>query len=57
MDEEGEESGCWWERWRSYKDERGLTCLPQVLQKINPQMPRQVDVIGKVDKIRPRSNQ
>jgi hypothetical protein len=31
----------WWEWERSYKDERGLTCLPQVLQKINPLLPRQ----------------
>ena len=44
MDEEGEGLGSWWERQRSYKDERGLTCLPQMLQKINPQLPRKVAV-------------
>jgi hypothetical protein len=42
MDEEGEGLGWWWERQRSYKDQRGLTCLPQMLQKINPLTPRQV---------------
>ena len=49
----GKTSAVGWEWERSYKDERGLTCLPQMLQKINPHRPRKIDVIGKVERSEP----